>query len=213
MEAIGTQEAAPKKSTAISKSETAWPRKREITLKEVTGLTISEVEAMGLSDSYELIDGRVVFKMANSDHSYIQLKLASAFDAYLEKHPIGMAFTELGVRIFPDDERNFRTPDVAFCLNNNLPVKGEMATIAPDLVVEIISQATSFPDVLEKADLYLNKGSKIVWIVIPSKACVLVLTATGRRWEYENLTCSELLPEWSLNLKKIFNWPEPSPTT
>jgi hypothetical protein len=37
----------------------------------------------------------------------------------------------------------------------------------------------------------------------------LILTPTGRRWEYETLTCPELLPGWSLNLKKIFNWPEP----
>jgi Uma2 family endonuclease len=63
--------------------------------------------------------------------------------------------------------------------------------------------------VLEKADLYLGKGSKVVWIVIPTKACVLILTPTGRRWEYENLTCPDLLPDWGLHLKKIFNWPEP----
>ncbi|MCI0691374.1 Uma2 family endonuclease [candidate division KSB1 bacterium] len=209
MEVITTQETAGPKTSASKNGEAALLKKSALPLEERTDLTISEVEALGLSDSYELIDGRIIFKMATSDHSYIQLKLAAAFDAYLEAHPIGMAFTELSVRIFPDDDRNFRTPDLAFCLNNNLPVKGEMATTAPDLAVEIITPASDFPDVLEKADLYLSKGSKVVWIVIPTKACVLILTASGRRWEYETLTCPELLPGWSLNLQKIFNWPEP----
>jgi Uma2 family endonuclease len=120
-----------------------------------------------------------------------------------------MVFTELSVRIFLGDEKNMRTPDIALCLNDNLPIKGELATTAPDLVVEIITPASYFPDVLEKADLCLSKGGKVVWIVIPIKACVLILTASGRRWEYETLTCPELLPGWSLNLQKIFNWPEP----
>jgi Uma2 family endonuclease len=207
METITTQKIAGSK-TSVSKNGGAvlWNR-NTIPLEERTDMTIAEVEAMGFSDSYELINGRLIFKMATSDHSYIQLKLAAAFDAYLEAHPIGMAFTELSVRIFPNDDRNFRTPDLAFCLNNNLPAKGEMATSAPDLAVEIITPASYFPDVLEKADLHLSKGSKVVWIVIPSKACVLILTATSRRWEYETLTCPELLPGWSLHLARIFNWP------
>jgi Uma2 family endonuclease len=212
MEVVTTQEIASPKTSASKNGGTALLKKSAIALEERTDLTISEVEAMGLSDSYELIDGRIIFKMPNSEHSYIQARLCILLGAYLEEHPVGMVFTELSVRIFPDDERQMRTPDLAFCLNDNLPIKGELATTAPDLAVEIITPASYFPDVLEKADLYLSKGSKVVWIVIPSKACVLVLTATGRRWEYETLTCPELLPGWSLNLTKIFNWPEPKTT-
>ncbi|MGH7452926.1 MAG: Uma2 family endonuclease [bacterium] len=210
MEAITTQEIASPKTSTSKNGGAASLKKIAITLEERTDLTISEVEALGLSDSYELIDGRIIFKMANSDHSYIQAKLCSSLDVYLENHPGGMVFTELSVRIFPGNERNMRTPDLALCLNDNLPIKGELATTAPDIAVEIITPASYFPDVLEKADLYLGNGSKVVWIVIPTKACVLILTASGRRWKYETLTCPELLPGWSLNLQKIFNWPEPN---
>lgn len=207
MEATLTQDVVNPKA-AVSKNGGAMLRSRSpIPLEERTDLTIAEVEAMGLSESYELVDGRIIFKMPNSDHSYIQIKLGSMLDRYLEEHPIGMVFTELSVRIFPNDERHLRTPDLAFCLNDHLPIKGELAQTAPDLAVEIVTPASYFPDVLEKADLYLSQGSKVVWIVIPSKVCVLVLTATGRRWEYETLTCPELLPGWSMNLTKIFNWP------
>lgn len=207
MEATLTQEVANPK-TSVSKNGGAILRSRsQIPLEERTDLTVSEVETMGLSESYELIDGRIIFKMPNSDHSYIQARLSLFLGSYLEEHPIGIVFTELSVRIFPNDERHLRTPDLALCRNDHLPIKGELATTAPDLAVEIITPASYFPDVLEKADLYLSKGSKVVWIVIPSKACVLVLTATGRRWEYETLTCPELLPGWSMNLAKIFNWP------
>ncbi len=212
METILTSEIAAS-PTPASKNGGAMLRNRNLLpLAERTDLTIAEVEAMGLSESYELIDGRIIFKMPNSDHSYIQIKLGSLLDRYLEEHPLGMVFTELSVRIFPNDERQLRTPDLALCLNNNLPVKGELAKTAPDLAVEIVTPSSDFPNVLEKADLYLSKGSKVVWIVIPAKACVLVLTATGRRWEYETLTCPELLPGWSMNLSKIFNWPTAAPT-
>jgi hypothetical protein len=100
MDVITTQENVSPKTSASKNGGAQLLPKSPMPLEVRTDLTISEVEALGLSDSYELIDGRIIFKMATSDHSYIQLKLAAAFDAYLEAHPIGMAFTELSVRIF-----------------------------------------------------------------------------------------------------------------
>jgi Uma2 family endonuclease len=76
------------------------------------------------------------------------------------------------------------------------------------LAIEIFSSDSGFLALLDKADLYLNKGSKVVWIVIPAKSSVLIWTAMEKRWEYQTLTCPELLPGWSLNLKNFFVWPK-----
>jgi Uma2 family endonuclease len=146
--------------------------------------------------------------MANPKHASFQSELSIELGIYLRQHPTGALFTDLNLRLFPDDERQLRRPDLAFYLNENAPTVDEPPIIAPDLAIEIFTSDTGFLALLDKADLYLSKGSKVVWIVIPAKASVLVWKATERRWEYETLTCPELLPGWSLDLKKFFVWPK-----
>jgi Uma2 family endonuclease len=207
MEAIATQEIATPQPEIRSKSG-VWQNKREIPLEERTDLTISELKKLGITDSYELLDGRIIFKMAHPKHSRFQARITSRLDVYLESNPIGEVFTELNLRLFPDDERQSPRVDVAFYLNENAPTSDEPPTLAPDLAIEIFTSDSGFLALLDKADLYLSKGSKVVWIVIPAKASVLVWTAKEKRWEYEILTCPELLPGWSLDLKKFFVWPK-----
>jgi len=211
MEAIATQETivAPHGKTGSRNGE-ARQNKRAIPLEERTDLTISEVEALGITEPYELIDGRIIFKMTKSKHAYIHGKFSSALDFYLNEHPIGVLFLELSARLFPDDDRDLKTPDLGLYLNERLPEEDEFATAAPDLAVEILTSDSGFLTLLDKADLYLSKGGKVVWIAIPAKSSVLIWTATEKRWEYETLTCPELLPGWSLDLKKFFKWPKPT---
>jgi len=208
MEAITTQEIASSKASAPKNGGTALRSKSTIPLEERTDLTIAEVEALGITEPYELIDGRIIFKMTKSMHAYIHRKLSSALDFYLEEHPIGVLFLELSARLFPDDEHNLKTPDLSLYLNERLPEKDEFATAAPDLAVEILTSDSGFLTLLDKADLYLSKDGKVVWIFIPSKASVLVWTAEEKYWEYKTLTCPELLPGWSLDLKKFFERPK-----
>jgi Uma2 family endonuclease len=203
MEAIVTQEVATPHPSA-PKDGTVVRNKSAIPLEERTDLTISEVEVLGITDPFELIDGRIIFKMANPIHAYFQIKLASKLDAYLEQNPIGALFDDLNLRLFPEDEGHLRRPDLAFYLNENRPKIDEPHTLAPDLAIEIVSEDSKLLEILKKKDLYLDKGSKVVWIVIPATACVWIWTASGERWEYETLTCPELLPAWSLDLKKLF---------
>jgi hypothetical protein len=57
MEAIATQEIATPKSTTSKKRGTAFSNKGAIPLEERTDLTIAEVEALGVTEPYELIAG------------------------------------------------------------------------------------------------------------------------------------------------------------
>jgi Uma2 family endonuclease len=205
METISTPEIVRRKSSAPQNGGIARRSKKTvISLEERTDLTISEVEALGITDPFELIDGRIIFKMANPIHAYFQIKLASKLDAYLEQNPIGALFDDLNLRLLPEDEGYLRRPDLAFYLNENRPKIDQPHTLAPDLAIEIVSEDSKLLEILKKKDLYLDKGSKVVWIVIPATACVWIWTASGERWEYETLTCPELLPAWSLDLKKLF---------
>ena len=213
MENLAIKEATtlspPVPAQAKEEKEKVTADKSAIPLVERTDLTYAEVEALGVTDPYELIEGRFVFKMANPKQAYFEAKITSELGNYLRQHAIGALFSDLNLNLFPDDGHQLRLPDLALYSNEHLPASDEPHTVAPDLAVEIISSNSLFLDVLDKADLYLSKGSKLVWIVIPDKACVLVWTATERRWEYETLACPELLPDWSLDLAKFFTWPKP----
>ncbi len=185
--------------------------KRDLPLEERTDLTYAEVEAMEITEPFELIDGRIIFKMANLLHARYFAKIIHVIQSYLDEHLIGEVFGELTLRLFPNDDRQSRRPDVAFYLNEHVPQDDHQpSTIVPDLAIEIVGTSSDFLHLFEKADLYLSKGSQVVWIIIPAKACVLVWKAHERIWEYNTLTCPELLPGWSLNLAEFFTQPQPA---
>lgn len=184
---------------------------RALPLEERTDLTYAEVEAMGITEPFELIDGRIIFKMSYPIHARYLLKISHLIQDYLDEHPIGELFGDLSLRLFPNDDRQSRRPDVAFYLNEHVPEDDHQpATTAPDLAIEIVGTSSDFLYLVEKADLYLSKGSQVVWIVIPAKACVLVWKKHERIWEYNTLTCPELLPGCSLNLAEFFVQPQPA---
>jgi Uma2 family endonuclease len=182
-----------------------WKDAKGIPLEERSDLTVTELDQLGVDNPYDLIDGKIIFRGGDTEHAYFKGRLPSEIHSFLDQNPVGKLFMSLSLRLFPNDDRQLRTPDVSFYLNENCPTKNEYPIIAPDLVIEIVSVDDPFVYVLDNADLYLSKGSKVVWIVIPSKACVLVWTTNERRWEYEILTCSKLLPGWNLDLKGFFS--------
>lgn len=172
-------------------------------------LTIEEAEALAEGRSFELIEGRMVFKMASKDHSKSQAYLTAKLFSYFEQHPIGIVLPEYSVRLWPESKLNLRTPDVAVFLNENLHDDEKYETRAPDLAIEIVSDDDRATEVFTKSRLYLEKGSRVVWLVFPSEQSVLVMTPTARHWEMERLTCPEVLPGFDLDVPAIFSWPKP----
>ncbi len=177
-------------------------------LTERTDITIEEAEALAEGRSFELIEGRMVFKMASKTHSKIQSYLTGKFFVYFEQNPIGIGLAENSVRLWPESKLNLRTPDIAVFLNENLHEEEEYETRAPDLAIEIVSDDDRATEIFAKGRLYLEKGSRVVWIVFPSEQSVLVMTPTERRWESARLTCPEVLPDFSLEVAEIFSWPK-----
>jgi len=168
---------------------------------------IAELNKLGVIGLYDLVDGKVILKGGKPKLAHLKTELIYTLNSFLKEHPIGMLFVNLSLRLFSDNDRQLRTPDLSVYRTENCPKLGdELPTVAPDLAIEILSHDDPFfiSYILDNVDLYLSKGGKVVWIVIPAKACVWIWTARGRRWEYETLTCPEVLPDWSLDLKKFF---------
>jgi len=115
--------------------------------------------------------------------------------------------TEFTHRLWPDSPYEGRVPDHSVILNENLKEGERYATRAPDIAIEIVSRDDGWSALFEKADLYLEKGSRVVWIVDPYQKAVVVVTPNDRRWVRDTLTCPEILPGFSMNMQDIFSWP------
>jgi len=175
--------------------------------EERTDLTIEEAEELAQGHSFELIDGRMVFKMADSKHSRGQRVLIVKLSVYFEQNPIGEAFPEFSLRLWPESKHRLPTPDIAVFLNENLRAIGKYATRAPDLTIEIASDDDKAAAVFAKGRLYLEKGSRVVWLVFPTEKRVMIMTPEEWRWESATLTCPEILPGFSIEVEKIFSSP------
>jgi Uma2 family endonuclease len=122
--------------------------------EERTNLTIEEAEALANGEPFELIDGRMVYKMADRKHSYSQAVLSGELYAYFKQRPIGQVLPEFSLRLWPENKYNFRVPDIAVFLNENLHEEERYATRGPDLAIEIVSDDDTASAVFAKARLY-----------------------------------------------------------
>ncbi|MCI0693400.1 Uma2 family endonuclease [candidate division KSB1 bacterium] len=172
-----------------------------------TDLTIEEAEELAQGQPFELIDGRMVFKMADRKHSRSQRALIVKLSDYFEQNPIGEVFPEFSLHLWPESKHNFRVPDIAVFLNENLHEEERYETRGPDLSIEIASDDDKASDLFAKARLYLEKGSRVVWVVFPTEKRVTVITPAEWRWESDTLTCPELLPGFSIAVEKISSSP------
>ena len=75
------------------------------------------------------------------------------------------------MRLFPGQ---VRIPDVAFISWKRYPKgkrrRGEIPTVAPDLVVEILSKGNTPKEMKRKLDEYFQAGVRLVWYVNPCGA-------------------------------------------
>jgi Uma2 family endonuclease len=132
--------------------------------------------------------------------------LCGLLGQYFLTNPIGRVRLSFTLRLPPDDPYEARTPDLSVILNENLREE-DYGSRAPDLAIEILSRDDDRNALFEKAKLYLENGSRVVWIADPYQKGVKVITSAGRHWVTDMLTCPELLPGFAVNVQDIWAWP------
>lgn len=86
----------------------------------------------------------------------------------------------------------------------------ERFTFAPDLPVEIMSPSNRETDMLEKIELYLQHGSKRVWVFYPKTKTVFVSRKTNNGILTQKLGIDgvldgdDVLPGFKLAVKDVF---------
>ncbi|MBK6433505.1 MAG: Uma2 family endonuclease [Anaerolineae bacterium] len=102
-----------------------------------------------------------------------------------------------------------RAADIAFISTSRLaqPVKGYL-TVAPDLVVEIMSPDDRWQDLREKLAEYFAIGVTWVWVVEPSARKVLVFHSPTMIEEFnedDTLTGEGVLAGFAVKVADLFS--------
>ena len=129
-------------------------------------------------DCVELAAGEIVHVgTAGARHEKVKTNIFRILILYLHRNPVGEAF---GETMFQLSETEARIPDVSLLLNEQIPspVPEGLFQLAPALVVEIVS-SESAADLERKVQLYLEKGSRSVWVVYPEQRTVRVFDQSG----------------------------------
>ena len=112
----------------------------------------------------ELIDGVLVEKGVGFNESALAIRLALALGAFALERNLGVVTGEQGlIRLFPG---SMWAPDLAFVAWDRLPGRrrptASVPTLAPDLVVEILSASNTPAEMLRKRRDYFAAGVRLV---------------------------------------------------
>ena len=103
-----------------------------------------------------------------------------------------------------------RAPDVAYYVADRMGLDEDIpgyAELPPDLAVEIRSPNDSLPEMERRADMWLNYGVPLVWILIPENRSVDVYQrdeAVVSLAIDDELSGGEVLPDFSCRVGELF---------
>ena len=156
----------------------------------------------------ELIDGRIVEKVTTEEHGVIATIIASEIRFFLKQNPQikGYVSVEISHRR-PEDKYNERKPDVSFRATDGKVSKASALQQMPDFAVEIKSPTNGYDELREKARFYIANGTRLVWLVYPTKQIVEVYAADGSSDLFkadEVLDGGAVFPGFKLSVATIF---------
>ena len=158
--------------------------------------------------------------MPNFEHAIIGANLITRLNSYVTAQKLGrVADSSVEYRFLMDKKprggrKPFRQPDVSFVKQERVPQRfDDYPTIAPDLVVEIVSPSDRLVNILAKIALYQKYGVKLIWLVQPFIQSVSVYRLATRTLQQQielngELDGEDVIPGFKLALTDIFNYPK-----
>lgn len=129
---------------------------------------------------YELVNGELVeMSPSNYPHGRLAGRIFRYLENYAEARQLGEASVEVG--FYPANDRTtLLAPDVAFITTARLPDSNDYSYIGfmPDLAVEIVSPSNTRAELNRKAMIFLENGTRLVWIVNPKDGHAEVLRSS-----------------------------------
>jgi Uma2 family endonuclease len=167
--------------------------------------------------AFEIIDGVRIPKMPNlAQHIVLINLLAFLLKSHCMLNKLGEVFSEATfVDLYQTNwVKGSRIPDVLFfsaarwqAYIENTPDWGKKPfVLIPDLVVEVVSENDSFPNLQRKVETYLRDGVRLVWVIDPDGTRVTVYQ--GDRFQTltknDTLSGADVIPGFELKLAELF---------
>ena len=171
---------------------------------------------------YEVVEG-VLIRIAGSGNRATRLaaRLTARLLDYVEAQALGAVTAADGVYKFPGAETGL-IPDVGYYVAAKATLiedDDKPIPFAPDLAIEVASPSQDAGDMAAKARVYLNAGTRLVWVVWPHGSHIDVWRVGDQRVPSATLGRGDLLdgedvvPGFAYPVVGIFADPlAPSPT-
>ncbi len=161
---------------------------------------------------FELINGEMVeVPGTNILHSLLVFWVARLIAAFVEEQNLGLVTVDGSSYVIRTNPDTVRIPDVAFISWQRMPDPLPLSRfwpIPPDLAVEVVSPDDRANELHEKAQDYLEAGSRQVWILWPQRRSMTVHTAAGPGQELgpnDELDGGDVLAGYRVRVGDLFN--------
>jgi Uma2 family endonuclease len=161
---------------------------------------------------YELSRGVIVVVDVPDRKHLAQIDEArEQFSAYRRQHPgrIAMVAHAGECKILLPGRESERHPDLAIYKHQPPDDAALWSSWIPEIVIEVVSPASTHRDYVQKREEYLEFGVREYWIIDLSRNAMLVLRRSGDRWSERQVQPGDpcrtrLLPEFTFDLAAVF---------
>lgn len=177
-------------------------------------MTADELLAMpdpGDGTHYELLDGALLTMPPSSEgHGVVAGRIATCIGAAdMESRRGELIVADAGYKLTSNPD-TVLAPDVAFLVKERVRPREQRKGFppgAPDLAVEVLSPSNTATEMLRKVNLYLESGSRIVWLVDPDAETVAVYER-GKETRFlhaeDEIDGGDVLPEFRARVGDFF---------
>jgi Uma2 family endonuclease len=156
---------------------------------------------------HELIKGELLtMPLPKNEHMRVAANLTIILGQYVKANRLGQVGTEGGYKLESDPD-TVLGPDVSFVSHARFALSPEgYHDGPPDLAVEVLSPGDRRGKVEHKLSLWLQLGTRSVWLVNPRKRTVEVCRPNGERrvlHETDEIV-DEVVPGFRVQVSEIF---------
>jgi Uma2 family endonuclease len=160
---------------------------------------------------HELVRGVLrTMPLATMPEACVTSKISQSLWPQTEDRRLGALVNGFGFLLTSDPD-TVRAPDVGFISRERLDAAGNVPGYfpgAPDLVVEVIAPDDLYLDVHDKIADWLEHGTRVVFVVNPSRRTVAV-HRRGPSFQIlsvdDVLTAEDVVPGWSMAVRDLFD--------
>jgi Uma2 family endonuclease len=157
----------------------------------------------------ELVRGVIVtIPPAGGRHGACCAKISRRIGNFVEEKGLGTVASNGTGFISERDPDTVRGPDVSFWSRERLPEVPEgYISIAPDLIVEVVSPSDHYSRVQTKVREYLRRGVRMIWVVDPEDRSVTVYRSHQQGAileESATLSGEDVLPGFTCPVAELF---------